>query len=169
MISVLILRSVESEQTSRENQPLHASLWIRCGGYPYRTALCPRKDFSSDSPTKILCHLGISQQGQARVYWMPPESQCFPRHRPLSRPLSGWSHSRAPSPSPQGCRQLLWKQLHYLTGCLLVPISATLVLGICTIVIPLSIQVEEASVLSLSELKESSAKIVFQTLSKQFS
>lgn len=91
MISVLILRSVESEQTSRENQPLHASPWTRCGGYPYRTALCPRKDFSSDSPTKILCHLGISQQGLARVYWMVPESQCFPRHRqaPFSGPSQG--------------------------------------------------------------------------------
>ena len=46
--------------------------------------------------------------------------RCFPRHRPLS----GWTHSRAPWPSPD--------QLRYRTGCLAVPISATPDLGIRT-------------------------------------
>ena len=71
---MLILRSVESETTSRENQPLGACLQMnQRGEYPCVTALHLRGNFASGNPIKILSHLRILEQGPVRAYGTPPE------------------------------------------------------------------------------------------------
>lgn len=87
-IPKLMLRSVDSEQTSKENQPLHAYLqMIQTHEYPFRTALHPVGSFSSGNPTKILSYVRIIEQEAAKAHLKTclqlMELRLFPRHRPL--------------------------------------------------------------------------------------
>lgn len=98
----------ENKHLGKTSLYMHISRQARCHGYPYRTTLCPRRKYSLGNPTKILSHLRVPEQGPVTAYQMPPEPQHFQRHGPLSQALlSGWTHSRAPCPSPKGSCKLL--------------------------------------------------------------
>ena len=80
---------------------------------------------------KILSHQRIWRTVQRELTRHCRNRGGFPKHRPFSVvPLSGCAHSRAHCPSSWCSHRLLWDPLLYHTGCLVAPLSATLVPGI---------------------------------------
>lgn len=155
-IPMLILRSVESEQTSREKQPLQGYLWMsQCSRNACKIALCPRGNFTSGNPTEILSHFRIPEQRPTRGYCRRLEPECLQRPEPISwsKPIPGTLpfFPRLPLVYPRSS-----DQLHHRTGRLLASISATPDLGVWTTInTALAIWVGEGSVLSLLELESS--------------
>lgn len=121
---ILILRSIDSEQTFRRNQ----SLCVRLQTSPMlqMSIQIPQKKFFLWQLHKDVSHLRIPQQGSARAYQMWQEPCQYPKNGPT---LLRRTRGRTPCPSTQSSHWLLWDQLCYNTG-LLTPISATLDLEI---------------------------------------
>lgn len=143
------LRSVESEQTCKKNQPLvHFTRGLKCGSYSCRTISYPRGEFSLGNLTKILSHVRAPEQGTTKASQMPQEPQHFPSHRLLfwDEPILEHLVPGAPSCfSRIGCIDSLETLLHPS-----LPLSDS---RICNNYCLLAIWVWEANVLSPLELK----------------
>lgn len=82
-VAMLILRSVESEQTSRENQRLCAHLQMsQCMDIPLGLHYALQEIFHQ--ATKIVSNLTVPDPGPLRASWMLLEPWHFPRPGPLS-------------------------------------------------------------------------------------
>lgn len=96
LLPILILRSVEFEQTSRENQHLCAHLQMsQYMDIPIGLHSALQEIFHQ--ATKIVSHLTIPEQRPLRASSMLPEPWHFPRPGLFSwAPLLGWTHSKCP-------------------------------------------------------------------------
>lgn len=147
---MLILRSVGSEQISRENYPFPVHLQLnQMWGYPYRTALWLEKTFLQATPQR----LRILMSGPMRATKCCQDLHTFQGTGHCPRPLSLRENPFQGALGLPLTSQGLNGQ-NFSSECLLAPNSTTPDLGIwTTIITPLAIWVGEGSVSSLSELK----------------
>lgn len=81
---------------------MHVSRQAKFSGYPYRTALHPRRNFSSGNRTRFLSHRRIPEPEPVRAYQTLPALRLFQRHGLLCLA------SPPPPPLPiPGCPALL--------------------------------------------------------------
>lgn len=88
---MLILRSVESEQISRKNQPLSACLQMSQMQWIFLSdCFTPYRKFFSGNSTKILSHLRIPKKGTARAHWKSPKLMLSKVRVSQGAPISGF-------------------------------------------------------------------------------